>query len=47
VHDNPEATETEQELAQTERQQEEDATRYPSHEDPDEAAERAGTNETE
>jgi hypothetical protein len=46
VHDNPETTETEQELAQTERQQEEEATRYPSHEDPDEEAERAGTEES-
>ena len=46
MHDNPEATETEQELAQTERQREEEATRYPSHEDPDEEAERAGTEES-
>ena len=41
MHDNPEPTETEQELAQTERQQEEEGMRYPSHDDPDEQARRA------
>jgi hypothetical protein len=45
MHDNPEPTETEQELAQTERQQDEDAMRYPSHDDPDEAAERSGADD--
>jgi hypothetical protein len=41
VHDNPEPTEEEQELAQEGRQQEEEAMRGPLHDDPDEAAERA------
>jgi hypothetical protein len=45
VHDNPEATEEEQELAQEGRQQEEDAMRGPGHEDPDEQADRAGAEE--
>ena len=35
VHDNPEATDEEQELAQTGRQQEEEAMRGAGHEDPD------------
>jgi diacylglycerol kinase family enzyme len=35
VHDNPEATEEEQELAQTERQNEEESQRYPSEGQPD------------
>jgi hypothetical protein len=44
VHDNPEATDEEQEQAQTgRRQEEEDAMRGPGHEDPDDAAKRAGT----
>jgi len=46
VHDNPEATDEEQEQAQAQtgrRQEEEEAMRGPGHEDPDEAAERAGT----
>jgi hypothetical protein len=43
VHDNPDATETEQELTQTERHREEEGMRYPEHDDPDEEAERAGT----
>jgi hypothetical protein len=42
VHDNPEATEQEQEEAQKGRQQEEESMRYPSHDDPDEAAQRSG-----
>ena len=41
MHDNPEATEEEQEQAhEGGRQQEEDAMRYPGHEDPDAARER-------
>jgi hypothetical protein len=40
VHENPEPTEEEHEQAATERQQEEDAMRYPGHEDPDSATER-------
>jgi diacylglycerol kinase family enzyme len=36
MHDNPDATEDEQELAQTGRQQEEEAMRGPGHDDPDE-----------
>jgi diacylglycerol kinase family enzyme len=35
MHDNPEATEEEQELAQTERQNEEESQRYPSEGQPD------------
>ena len=35
MHDNPEATEEEQELAQTERQNEEESQRYPSQGQPD------------
>jgi hypothetical protein len=35
MHDNPEATEEEQEAAQTERQEEEEAMRYPSTETDD------------
>jgi diacylglycerol kinase family enzyme len=35
MHDNPEATEREQELAQTERQNEEESQRYPSEGQPD------------
>jgi hypothetical protein len=42
MHDNPEPTETEQELARPERRQEEEGMRYPGHEDPDEEAERSG-----
>ena len=34
MHDQPEPTEEEQEQAGTERHQEEDAMRYPQHEDP-------------
>jgi hypothetical protein len=45
VHDNPEATEQEQEEAQKGRQQEEDAMRYPSHDDPDEERDRAHRDE--
>jgi hypothetical protein len=33
MHDQPEPTEEEQEHAQTERQEEEEAMRYPGHED--------------
>jgi hypothetical protein len=40
VHENPEATEEEQEQAQEGRQQEEEGMRYPGHEDPDAARER-------
>jgi diacylglycerol kinase family enzyme len=43
MHDNPEATDEEHEQAQTGRPQEEEAMRGPGHEDPDEAAKRAGT----
>jgi hypothetical protein len=38
VHDQPEPTEEEQEQG-AERLQDEDAMRYPGHEDPDEVAE--------
>ena len=42
MHDNPDATEDEQELAQREgRQQEEESMRYPEHHDPDEQRDRA------
>jgi diacylglycerol kinase family enzyme len=41
VHDNPEATEGEQEQAQEGRQQEEESMRYPEHDDPDEQRKRA------
>jgi hypothetical protein len=39
MHDQPEPTETEDELATTERQSEEESMRYPGHEDPDQATE--------
>jgi diacylglycerol kinase family enzyme len=46
VHDNPRATETEQEQAhEGGRQQEEEAMRYPEHDDPDEQRERSGAEE--
>lgn len=35
MHDNPEATEDEQEQAQTDRQNEEESMRYPSQGQPD------------
>ncbi len=35
MHDNPEATEHEQEQAQTDRYDEEESMRYPSHAQPD------------
>jgi hypothetical protein len=35
MHDNPRADEREQELAQTERQNEEESMRYPEFHDPD------------
>jgi diacylglycerol kinase family enzyme len=41
MHDNPEATEHEQEQAHEGRQQEEESMRYPEHHDPDEERERA------
>ena len=42
MHDNPDATEDEQELAQREgRQQEEESMRYPEHHDSDEQRDRA------
>ena len=43
VHDNPEATDDEQEPAQTARRPEEEAMRVRGHEHPNEAATRAGT----
>jgi len=47
MHDNPEATEQEQEQAHEGRQQEEESMRYPEHHDPDEQRERAhGDTET-
>jgi diacylglycerol kinase family enzyme len=46
VHDNPEATEREQEEAQKGRQQEEESMRYPEHDDPDTQRERAHDEET-
>jgi hypothetical protein len=43
VHDNPEPTEREQELAhEDDRQQDEEGMRYPEHHDPDEQRRRAG-----
>jgi hypothetical protein len=39
VHDNPEPTEEEHEQAVTERLQEEEAMRYPGHDDPEAAQE--------
>jgi hypothetical protein len=41
MHDNPEATDREQEQAQEGRQQEEESMRYPEHDDPDTERERA------
>ena len=41
MHDNPEPTEHEQEQAHEGRQQEEEAMRYPEHQDPDKQRERA------
>lgn len=41
MHDNPEPTEHEQEQAHEGRQQEEEAMRYPEHQDPDEQRDRA------
>jgi hypothetical protein len=41
MHDNPEPTEHEQEQAHEGRQQEEEAMRYPEHQDPDEERKRA------
>ena len=41
MHENPEATESEQEQAQQGRQQEEESMRYPEHHDPDEQSDRA------
>jgi hypothetical protein len=45
MHEQPGATEDEQELAQEGRQQEEDAMRGAEHDDPDTERERAGTDE--
>lgn len=45
MHENPEATDEEQEEAQTGRQQEEEAMRYPEHDDPDEQRERSGADD--
>ena len=39
MHDQPEPTDTEDELASTERQHEEESMRYPGHDDPDDDAE--------
>ena len=50
MHENPEATEREQELAnEGSRQQEEESMRYPEHHNPDEQTERAhkDSNDTE
>ena len=41
MHDNPRATDDEQEQAHEGRQQEEEAMRYPEHQNPDEQRERA------
>lgn len=41
MHDNPRATDEEQELAHEGRQQEEESMRYPEHDDPDEQRDRA------
>ena len=40
MHDNPEATEREQEEAQEGRLEEEEGMRYPGHDNPEEARER-------
>ena len=45
MHDQPRATEEEQEQAQEGRQQEEDAMRGMEHDDPDTQRERAGTDD--
>jgi hypothetical protein len=45
VHDNPEPTEEEEELAVTKRQEDEDSMRYPGHEDPDTSAGRTERDE--
>jgi hypothetical protein len=42
VHENPEATEEEQEQAQGGRQAEEEGMRYPGHDDPDTAPDDTG-----
>ena len=44
MHDNPRASDDEQEEAHEGRQQEEEAMRYPEHDDPDEQTERAHRN---
>ena len=41
MHDNPRASEDEQEEAHEGRQQEEESMRYPEHDDPDEQRKRA------
>lgn len=41
MHDNPRATDEEQELAHEGRQQEEESMRYPEHHDPDAQREHA------
>jgi hypothetical protein len=41
MHDNPEATDHEQEEVHEGRQQEEESMRYPEHHDPDEQSDRA------
>jgi hypothetical protein len=45
MHDQPRATEEEQEQAKEGRQQEEDAMRGMEHDDPDTQRERAGTDD--
>jgi hypothetical protein len=45
MHDQPPATETEQEQAQQGHQQEEEAMRGMEHQDPETQRERAGTDE--
>ncbi|MDX6513457.1 MAG: hypothetical protein QOE36_2961 [Gaiellaceae bacterium] len=42
MHENPEATEEEQEQAQGGRQAEEEGMRYPGHDDPDTAPDDTG-----
>ena len=41
MHDQPEATDDEQEQAHEGRQQEEESMRYPEHQDPEEQTRRA------
>jgi len=46
MHDQPETTEREEELAGTERHQDEDAMRWPAHDDPERPHEQEGEEES-